>query len=168
MSVITRPPAVRPAHRPGFSLKKWVPIGYLSPTVVLIVGLMVIPVVMVITYSFKDNVIVSKNPVLVGLANYTKVLTDEHFLQALQNTLVFIVVSTVAHLLLGLTFAMMLNSKLLGGVTKALFRVVYVLPWLFTVAVIAVIWRLMLDPYGVINYLLQAIGFVEQEVDWLG
>ena len=35
---------------------------------------------MVISYSFKDNVIVEQNPVFAGLANYTKVLTDPDFL----------------------------------------------------------------------------------------
>ncbi len=168
MAVTTRPPAVRPAGRNSLARRKWVPIAYLSPTVLLIVGLMVIPVVMVVTYSLKDNVIVSKNPVLVGFANYTKVLTDQRFLDAVKNTLVFIVASTAAHLVLGLAFALMLNSKLLGGVARALFRVVYILPWLFTVAVIAVLWRLMLDPYGVLNYLLKAIGLIRQEVDWFG
>jgi len=63
---------------------------------------------------------------------------------------------------------MMLNTKLLGGFTKALFRIVYILPWLFTIAVIAVIWRLLLDPAGVLNYVLQTLGLVQQGVDWLG
>ena len=88
MAVTTRPQAVRPAGRKSLARRKWVPIAYLSPTVLLIVGLMVIPVVMVVTYSLKDNVIVSKNPVLVGFANYTKVLTDQRFLDAVKNTLV--------------------------------------------------------------------------------
>ena len=74
------------------------PYGYLSPTLILIIGLMVIPIAMVISYSFKDNVIVQSNPVFVGLANYTQVLTDPDFLQALRNTLIFIVLSTVVHL----------------------------------------------------------------------
>ena len=149
-------------------LRGLVPHGYLGPTVVLIAGLMVIPIVMVISYSFKDNVIVQDNPVFVGLANYATVLTDPDFLQALKNTLIFIVLSTVVHLLLGLAFAMMLNSKMLGRFTKALFRIVYILPWLFTVAVVAVVWRLMLDPFGVINYLLQKFGLADKEIDWLG
>jgi len=83
------------------------------------------------------------------------VLTDPDFLAALKNTFIFITVSTVAHLVLGLTFAMLLNTPLLSGATKAIFRIVYILPWLFTIAVIAVIWRLMLDPAGVVNYILQ-------------
>jgi multiple sugar transport system permease protein len=149
-------------------LRRLVPYGYLSPTIVLIVVLMVVPIVMVISYSFRDNVIVQDNPVFAGFANYTKVLTDAEVWTALQNTAVFISVSTVAHLLLGLAFAMMLNTRLLSGVTKAIFRIVYILPWLFTIAVIAVIWRLLLDPSGVVNYVLHALGLIQQGVDWLG
>jgi multiple sugar transport system permease protein len=143
-----------------------VPYGYLSPTMLLILVLMVIPIVMVVSYSFRDNVIVEQNPVFAGFANYTKVLTDANFLVALKNTFIFITVSTIAHLVLGLTFAMMLNTPLLSGVTKAIFRVVYILPWLFTIAVIAVIWRLMLDPAGVVNYIITTVGALKHGVNW--
>jgi len=148
--------------------RRLAPYGYLSPTLLLVVVLMVIPIVMVISYSFRDNVIVQENSVFAGLANYTKVLTDPDFLAALKNTGIFISVSTAAHLVLGLAFAMMLNTPLLGGVTKAVFRIVYILPWLFTIAVIAVIWRLLLDPSGVVNYVLQTLGAVQEGVNWLG
>jgi len=148
--------------------RRLTPFGYLSPTVLLIVVLMVVPIIMVIGYSFRDNVIVQPESEFAGLANYAKVLSDPDFLAALKNTAIFITVSMVAHLVLGLAFAMMLNTKLLGGVTKALFRIVYILPWLFTIAVIAVIWRLLLDPAGVLNYVLQTLGLIQQGVDWLG
>lgn len=171
MTVVTKPvvtvEAGRPEKKPP-SFKKLVPLGYISPTIVLIIGLMLIPIAMVISYSFKDNVIVQKNSVFAGFTNYTTVLTDPNFLAALKNTLIFISISTVAHLLLGLAFATMLNSPMLSGFTRAIFRVIYILPWLFTVAVVAVIWRLMLDPYGMINYLLKAIGVIQHEVDWFG
>jgi multiple sugar transport system permease protein len=96
-------PAV-PGRTRRLIAKRLTPYGYLSPTAVLIVGLMVIPIVMVVSYSFKDNVIVQQNPVFAGLANYTKVLTDPHFAVALKNTFIFIALSMVAHLALGLTF----------------------------------------------------------------
>ncbi|WP_433729336.1 carbohydrate ABC transporter permease [Actinoplanes sp. CA-051413] len=171
---LTAPETAAPAEpatpgRPRSSLtRRLVPYGYLSPTVLLIVVLMVVPIVMVISYSFRDNVIVQDNSVFAGLVNYTKVLTDPDFLVAMKNTAIFISVSTAAHLVLGLAFAMMLNTNLLSGVTKAVFRIVYILPWLFTIAVIAVIWRLLLDPSGVVNYVLQTLGFVQEGVDWLG
>ena len=63
---------------------------------------------------------------------------------------------------------MMLNAKMLGRFTKSLFRVVYILPWLFTIAVVAVVWRLLLDPYGVVNYILETLGLSNKGVDWLG
>jgi multiple sugar transport system permease protein len=159
---------VAPGRTRSTAARRLTPYGYLSPTVLLIVVLMVVPIVMVISYSFRDNVIVQENSVFAGFANYTKVLTDPDFLAALKNTAVFISVSTVAHLVLGLAFAMMLNTPLLSGVTKAVFRIVYILPWLFTVAVIAVIWRLLLDPSGVVNYVLHTLGIIQQGVNWLG
>jgi multiple sugar transport system permease protein len=150
-----------------FTIRSLVPYGYISPTILLIFVLMVIPIAMVVSYSFQDNVIVQKNPVFAGLANYTKVLTDPVFLTAIKNTFIFITLSTIAHLVLGLAFAMMLNTRLVSGITKAIFRIVYILPWLFTIAVVAVIWRLMLDPFGVINYILTTIGALQNEVNWL-
>lgn len=159
-------PAVRGRARPA-AVRGLVPFGYISPTMLLIFVLMVIPIAMVVNYSFKDNVIVEQNPVFAGLANYTEVLTDPNFLAALRNTFVFISLSTVVHLVLGLGFAMMLNTPWLSGVTKAVFRIIYILPWLFTIAVIAVIWRLMLDPAGVVNYILTAVGGLQQGVNWL-
>ncbi len=158
---------VQPRGRRPFTVRRLAPYGYLSPTMLLIVVLMVIPIAMVASYSFKDNAIVEQNPVFTGLANYTKVLTDPNFLVALKNTFIFISLSTVAHLILGLAFAMLLNTPLLGGVTKAIFRIVYILPWLFTIAVIAVIWRLLLDPAGVVNYILTVVGAAQHGVNWL-
>ena len=50
--------------------KKLTPYGYLLPTIILMMILLVIPIVMVIDYSLYDNVIANKNPVFVGLSNY--------------------------------------------------------------------------------------------------
>jgi multiple sugar transport system permease protein len=114
-----------------------------------------------------NNVIMEKHPVLVGIANYIDILTDKVFQQAFLNTMYFTVMSVVFHLILGLSFAMMLNSKLLGPTPKAIFRVVYVLPWVFTAAVIAVLWRLLLNPNGVINYILITLNLANGPIEWL-
>nr|WP_285597507.1 ABC transporter permease subunit [Kineosporia sp. NBRC 101731] len=162
-------PPPRPARMPWARRvsRQLVPWGYLTPTIVLLIVLMVVPIVMVISYSFKDNVIVERNPVLVGFANYTQILTDPNFRTAIKNTAIFILGSMGAHLVLGLAFAMMLNSPLLGPLTRSVFRVLYILPWLFTIAVVAVLWRLMLDPAGVVNYVLEQLHLIDGQVDWL-
>ena len=114
-----------------------------------------------------DNVITKKNPNFVGFANYAEILTSEVFHTAILNTLFFTIVSVLAHLVLGLAFAMLLNTRLLSNGVKAFFRVLYVLPWLFTVAIIAMLWRLLLNPNGVVNYILSTIGLIDSNVEWL-
>ncbi|PVE97165.1 MULTISPECIES: sugar ABC transporter permease [unclassified Microbacterium] len=135
--------------------------AFLSPTIILLLVLMIVPIIMVIGYSFQDNVILNKSPEFVGIANFVEILGDPGFWKATGNTLVFTIGSVIAHLILGLGFAMMLNSTLLHHAARAIFRALYVLPWLFTVAVIAVLWRMLLAPNGVINFLLNT------DIEWL-
>ena len=147
--------------------KKLTPYGYLLPTIILLFILLVIPVIMVIGYSFFDNVIVNKNPVFVGLKNYATVLHDKNFWNAISNTLFFVVVSMVAHLVIGMVFALVLNTRYLGNKTKGIFRVIYALPWMFTASVIAILWRMMLDPSGVLNYLMMTLHITSDKVSFL-
>lgn len=135
--------------------------AFLSPTIILLLVLMIVPIIMVIGYSFQDNVILNKSPEFVGIANFVEILSDPGFWKATGNTLFFTIVSVIAHLILGLGFAMMLNSHLLHRAARAIFRALYILPWLFTVAVIAVLWRMLLAPNGVINFLLNT------DIEWL-
>jgi multiple sugar transport system permease protein len=154
--------------RKGVSLKgRLEPFGYLSPTLLLLLVLMLVPIGMVIRYSVMDNVITNKHPEFTALSNYSEVLTNSVFWVAVRNTAFFTGASVVAHLLLGIGFALLLNSSLLGSAAKAFFRVLYILPWLFTVAIIAVLWRLLLNPNGVLNYVLQDLGLINSKVEWL-
>jgi multiple sugar transport system permease protein len=139
----------------------------IAPTVLLVLGLMVVPIVIVIAYSLFDNVITNQSPQFVGFANYLTVLGDPNFWNAVSNTLVFTVASVVIHMIIGVGFALMLNSKLVHALPRAIFRAIYILPWIFTAAVVAVLWRLLLDPSGVINYVLTTIGVLHEAVPWL-
>jgi multiple sugar transport system permease protein len=158
----TPPPTQVPAStrrlRLGRSLE---PYAFIAPTAVLMLVLMIVPIVLVIGYSFLDNVILNDDPEFVGVENFVTVLTDGVFATAIGNTLIFTIVSVIAHLLIGLGFAMLLNSPLVSRTSRAVFRVIYILPWLFTAAVIAVLWRMLLNPNGVVNYLLST------DVEWL-
>lgn len=147
--------------------KGFVPFAYLSPTILLLTILSLLPIAMVFYYSLMNNVIMEKNPVFVGNANYVDLITDNVFLQAIANTMYFTVMSVIFHLILGLSFALLLNTKIISPITRALFRVVYILPWVFTATIIAVLWRLMLNPNGIINYVIVWAGLVSDKVEWL-
>ncbi|MFV0428396.1 MAG: carbohydrate ABC transporter permease [Arachnia sp.] len=170
VTVPTQPPPADPPQ-PGLSRRvrmrvKAEPYLFVLPTVILMAALLAVPIAMVLWYSLFDNVITNPNPEMVGFANYVEVLQDERFWTAVSNTLVFTLVSVAAHLILGLWFASMLNSPLLGRVTVTIARTIYILPWLFTAAIVAVLWRLLLSPNGVVNYLLGLAGF-DGRTEWL-
>jgi multiple sugar transport system permease protein len=148
--------------------RKLIPYAYLSPTLLLLIVLSLIPVITVFLYSLVDNVIITKKPPsFVGLSNYITILSDSHFREALGNTFVFSGASVVAHLILGLSFALLLNTRLIGIVPRALFRVIYILPWVFTASIIAILWRLLLNPNGVVNYLWVVLGLPGKGLEWL-
>lgn len=147
--------------------KKAEPYLYLIPTVILMVLLLIIPIYMVIRYSFYDNVITNKNPEFIGLENFKEILTDKSFLVSVKNTLIFVGGSVIVHMILGMTFAMLLNTKYLSTKTKALFRVIFALPWMFTASVIAVLWKMLLNPNGFINYFLVEFNLTSSQIEWL-
>lgn len=144
------------------------PYGLVSPAVALMALLMVLPVVMVLANSVLSQVITRSGGHYVGLDNFRQVLADPGFWPAARTTGIFAVVSVIAHLVIGLAFAMLLNSPVLGRVAKAVFRTILILPWLLTAAVIAVLWRLILAPNGVLNFVLTSTGIVHDTVQWFG
>jgi len=143
------------------------PYAFIAPTALLMIGLMLVPIVIVISYSFMDNVILNKHPEFLGFANYIEIITDPAFVTAIRNTLFFVIVSVAAHLVLGLFFALLLNSRLLGKWVSSIFRGIFILPWLFTAAIVAVLWRMLLAPNGVVNYLLDTFNLTSGQVEWL-
>jgi multiple sugar transport system permease protein len=139
----------------------------IAPVVILFLGLIGVPIVILIRYSLLNNVIFVQQSSFVGIANYTSILSSAPFWSAVEHTMIFTVVCVVGQLALGFAFATLLNTKNIGRVTKAIFRVIYILPWMFTAVIVALLWRLLLDPNGVINYLLGLVGVVRTAFPWL-
>ena len=143
------------------------PYLFLAPTIILMVVLLVIPICMIFHYSFLNNAIVEKSPEIVGFKNYSKILGDRDFWNAVRNTIFFVLVSVAAHMGLGMGFAMLLNSSYFTRKTKTIARVIYVLPWMFTASVIAILWKLMLQPQGIVDYLLAFVHLATKDTQWL-
>lgn len=142
--------------------KKVTPYLYLIPIIILFGILMVYPIITVISYSFQQSVITKPNPEFVGFAHYVKVLGDAKFWRAFRNSVEFSLISMIFHLILGMAFALMLNSKLISARTRGFFRAAYIIPWTFTVSIVAILWKLMLNNSGIINQLLGT------NIDWFG
>ena len=142
------------------------PYLYVAPATALLSLLMLFPMVTVLRYSLLDGAITKKNPSFVGLQNYETIFGDPVFWQAIAQTLYFTIMSVVFHLFIGLLFALLLNSELINTTLRSILRVLFILPWLFTAVIIAILWRLLLDPNGVVNGVLMALHIVDFKVEW--
>lgn len=144
--------------------KRSAPYRYLLPTITLMVVFMVVPIFMVISYSFADKAVISKKSLFLWDWKTIKLFKDAGY-KSVYNTIVFVVVSVVAHLVIGMLFAMLLNSKYFSVRTKTIARVIYILPWVFTASVVAILWKLMLQPSGIINYILSLFPHVNRDTE---
>jgi multiple sugar transport system permease protein len=164
-AVATRPP---PARRRGGrprsrtrsrqGLAAW---GFALPFLLLFGVFIAVPVLASFVMSFTDlRSSDLRNPLsvnFVGLRNYTRLFSDELFLQAALNTTYFVLVGVPLTMISALAVAVALNR----GVTKfrTFFRVGYYLPVVTSIVAIAVVWRFLLEPdAGLVNQLLGLVG----------
>jgi multiple sugar transport system permease protein len=96
------------------------------------------------------------SPQFIGLANYTRLLADKAFWDALTHTLTFIVGYLPLVLVLGLAVALALNAPLRG---IGLIRTAFFLPVVSSWVAVALLWSWLFNPrYGLVNHLLSLIG----------
>ncbi|MGO8040316.1 carbohydrate ABC transporter permease [Rhizobium leguminosarum] len=158
------------ARRKGWlrysTLRKLVPYFYVSPATLLLVLLMLFPMVMVFKYSLMDGAIMKKTAAFAGVQNYVTIFENPVFWQSVAQTLYFTIMSVVFHFIIGLAFALLLNTNRVDPLIRSILRVLFILPWLFTAVIIAIIWRLLLDPNGVVNSVLMALHIINFKVEW--
>ncbi|MBW8787717.1 MAG: sugar ABC transporter permease [Rhizobium leguminosarum] len=158
------------ARRKGWlrysTLRKLVPYFYVSTASLLLVLLMLFPMVMVFRYSLMDGAIMKKDAAFAGVQNYMTIFENPVFWQSVVQTLYFTIMSVVFHFIIGLAFALLLNTNRVDPLIRSILRVLFILPWLFTAVIIAIIWRLLLDPNGVINSVLMALHIINFKVEW--
>ncbi len=96
-----------------------------------------------------------------GLSNYAFLLTkDTVFAKALANTFLFAIGGVGANTILGLGFALLLNSKIRG---RRIWRVLYFMPVITAPLALAVMFSFIFDRnYGVVNTIITALGLPRQ------
>ena len=114
-------------------------------------------------YAFVQNIIISftnkkslGQAKFVGLSNYVKLLADAKFYQAIQNTLLYVVICVPAVIILSLIIAVALNQKIKG---MGIYRTLIYLPVITLPTAVGMLWKwLFNDQFGLINEMLAGIG----------
>jgi multiple sugar transport system permease protein len=99
-----------------------------------------------------------------GLANYERALSDEQLIDALINSIVYLLVCLPLLTLLPLLLALLVEKRL-PGIT--FFRTAFYTPVVASAVVVALIWGWVLDDRGLINGLLGQLGLADRPVDFL-
>lgn len=94
-------------------------------------------------------------PKYAGLANYDALLHDPTFHNAILTSFLYVLGVTMPVWLLALALALVFNRP---GRTRSVFRVLFFLPTLGSTVVVAIIWKFLYNPRGLINGLLSAVG----------
>ena len=138
----------------------------LSPTALILLVFLGIPIVYAIVMSFQQiELTISPDRSWVGLENYAELLQDRVVHESITRTLYFAFITIVLSVLMALGLALILNEPFKG---RKPVRVLVMLPWAVAPVVAGVLWRYIFHSnYGLANALLYQLGIIENYIVWL-
>ncbi|WP_225771861.1 carbohydrate ABC transporter permease [Inquilinus sp. Marseille-Q2685] len=138
---------------------------FLAPTLAALVLVALWPLLRTLFFSTTDAFLDDPaNYGFVWLDNFIDVARDPQWWRAVENTLVFTIVSVALETLLGLAIALLLNEAIPG---RGVLRAAILVPWSIPVVVSAKIWEWLLhDQFGIINRLLIDLHLIDKGVAW--
>ncbi len=157
-------------ERKTIGIGKWcdnhIGLLFIIPALIILFGLSLYPILFNVNMSLhKVNMINFRSGDwdFVGLKNYAKIFTDPLFLQSFLRTLLFMILTVVGQLLLGMVGALTLNTPLKG---KGPLTITVLLPMMMTPIAVGLFWRMLLNnQWGIINYFLNVVGI--DSIPWL-
>jgi multiple sugar transport system permease protein len=146
------------------SVKGWL---YLLPAILFLGAFMVYPLIDVFVYSFEEGYnFASQTYFGSGFYNYSYVLHDPYFLQAVKNTCILVIITVPLSTAIALLISVGLNS--IQRLRKAL-QTIYFLPYVTNTLAVGLVFMILFKktPYsdGLINLLIHFFG--GQSVDFI-
>ncbi|KAA0697221.1 sugar ABC transporter permease [Neorhizobium sp. P12A] len=142
------------------------PYLYSAPALILIAAVMLVPLVVGISYAFRDIQLL--NPFsggFVGLEHFRDLAKDAAFYGALKNTLWWTVASVLLQFIFGLILALLLDKPFVGrGIVQAL----VFLPWAVPSFLAGLTWAWLFNPViGPIPHWLFGLGLMSEPANIL-
>ena len=141
------------------NFKGWL---YLLPAMLFLGIFMVYPLIDVFIYSFEEGYnSASQTYYGTGMYNYSYVLHDPYFLQAIRNTFILVVITVPLSTLLALLISVALSSV---KALKKLFQTIYFLPYVTNTLAVGLVFMILFKKTaysdGLINLVLKLFGQV--------
>ncbi|MGH7300153.1 MAG: carbohydrate ABC transporter permease [Candidatus Rokuibacteriota bacterium] len=139
----------------------WAGFLFVLPALVHLIAFKFYPMLEAFRLSFYQYDLMSP-PVFHGLENYRAVWNNPLFHQSFWVSVKYMFGVSVPEWFLALALALLLNRRLPG---RALIRLAYFFPIAMSQIVVALVWKFMYNPLGVVNTLLGYIGV--GRINWL-
>lgn len=164
MTVTTRTDVGRAATPGPRSKARWVPYAFMAPAVVAVLAMVVYPILRVGVQSFFDiRPTKHEGAYFIGFDNYLKAFADEELWSVLGRSGVWTIGSVALQFLVAMAGALLLQN-LVGG---RWLRAIFVLPWATPLVVGALAWKLIYQPNGLFNQVLEGLGLGHLAHAWL-
>ncbi len=145
--------------------KQWSAYLFLAPVLLLFSVFTVFSVGYAFYLSFHEWNILEPAKPFVGLDNYTRLLEDGRFHEAIINTMYYTAVSVPLTMGLGLLVALLLNTQIR---IRGLFRTFFYLPVVTPLVIASIIWKWVYNgDYGLANYYLLKFNLIDEPLLWL-
>jgi ABC-type sugar transport system permease subunit len=140
---------------------------FILPQLILFIVFTMYPIVMSYVYSFYDYDGYGPLEKFVGFRNFTLLISDTLFWNAMKNSFLFMLGMVAIQVPLALLLAIVLNATWLKG--SVFYRTIFFLPVVTTTAVVGLIMRFIFGAYkGVVNEFLMWLHIIDKPVDWIG
>lgn len=135
---------------------------FVLPAVIFFVVFYLVPIITGVYYSLTDFTLL-KPPVYVGLQNYQDLLKDRLFIKSITVTLGYVAGTTIPSFIISLLAAIVFYQKFKG---REILKVFFFSPVLPSLIVVAIVWRILLQPGGVLTQVLRPLTGAA-EINWL-
>jgi len=146
--------------------KNALPYTLVIPMALMMFIVIIYPVFKTIGMSFFKNYLAQpgNNP-FVGITNYVKLFEDKNFVNSINVTIRYVIITVLVRFVIGLIIALLLNENVKGqGIARSLI----IIPWAMPVVVVCLVFVQMFDfQYGIINYLFTTAGIIKEPIKWL-
>ncbi|MBM7094840.1 sugar ABC transporter permease [Bacillus sp. H-16] len=140
---------------------------FIIPFFLVFITFTIYPILLTFYYSFTSYSGMG-DPEFVGLANYTRLITDPYFFRAFYNTMYIWGINFAFQLGIALLLAILFSDIRLKMKGLGFFRAAFYLPNLITIASVALLFSILLGwHHGTINHLLLDLGIISQPINWL-
>jgi multiple sugar transport system permease protein len=134
-----------------------------GPASALLLLLFILPVLSVFIIAASDWQFGAKTLSFVGWRNFAELLQDPGFRKSLFNTIVYVALVVPTTVVLGLLIALLIEA---GQTFRAFYRAIHFLPYMATLAAMAIVWEALLHPtIGLVNRILTTVGL--PTANWL-